>query len=43
MKIPEDLFWYADIPFLESIIENQAAFDGWLRCEIEKEKERALG
>ena len=52
-EINEGMRWYVAHTYsgyenkvkanLEKIIENQAAFDGWLRYEIDKEKERALG
>ena len=40
LGIPEDIFWYADYAFLLGVVENKAAYDGWLNYEINREKER---
>jgi len=43
MKIPEDIFWNADIPFLDRVVENKTAYDGWFNSVMQKEREKALG
>ena len=40
LEIPEDIFWFADYSFLRGIVENKAAYDGWLNFAIERERER---
>ena len=40
LKIPEDIFWYADISFLLGVVENKAAYDGWLDYMIKREREK---
>lgn len=40
LKIPEDIFWYADLSFLLGVAEDKAAYDAWLDYAIEKESER---
>lgn len=40
LEIPEDIFWYADYSFLLGVVENKTAYDGWLNCAIERERER---
>lgn len=40
LKIPEDIFWYADISFLLGVVENKAAYDGWLDYMIERERKK---
>jgi len=36
LEIPENIFWYADISFVLGVVENKAAYDGWLNYQIEK-------
>ena len=43
MKVPEDIFWNADIPFIDKIVENKTAYDEWLGSVMQKEREKALG
>lgn len=40
LKIPEDIFWYADISFLRGVVENKSAYDGWLAYTLEREREK---
>lgn len=40
LEIPEDIFWYADIPFLLGVVENKVAYDGWLNYVLEREREK---
>lgn len=40
LKIPEDIFWYADISFLLGVVENKAAYDGWLDYMIKRERKK---
>ena len=41
LEIPESLFWNADISFLDGVVANKSAFDGWVTSEQKKEQERA--
>lgn len=43
MKIPDALFWDSDLPFLDRVIYNKTAYDGWLSYAIKKEGERKRG
>lgn len=43
MKIPEQVFWEQDIRFLDRVVEDKAAYDGWLRYTMKKESERRHG
>lgn len=43
MKIPEDLFWNAEISFLNRIIENKESYEEWLSYAIKKDGERRYG
>lgn len=38
LKIPEQLFWYADISFVKNVAENKSAYDGWLSSELERSR-----
>lgn len=40
LKIPEDIFWYADYSFLLSVVENKTAYDGWLNYVLNREQDR---
>ena len=40
LKIPEDIFWYADISFLLGVVENKTAYDGWLDYVIKRDREK---
>ena len=40
MEIPEDVFWNAEIPFLDRIVANKAAYDEWLSSVMEKERKK---
>jgi hypothetical protein len=40
LKIPEDIFWYADISFLAGVVANKTAYDGWLEYQIKREREK---
>jgi hypothetical protein len=40
LKIPEDIFWFADISFLLGVVENKAAYDGWLNYMLNREREK---
>ena len=39
MGVPEELFWHARLPFLERIVENKSAYDGWYSYVIQQERE----
>lgn len=41
--ISEDLFWNADISFVNNVVENKLAYDGWMLYIREKERERING
>lgn len=43
MGVPEDVFWNAEIPFLDKIIANKTAYDGWVSSVMEKEREKIRG
>lgn len=43
LKIPEDIFWNADIPFLENVAENKVAYDSWYNSVMRKEREKIRG
>lgn len=38
LKIPEDIFWYADYSFLLGVVENKTAYDGWLNYVLDREQ-----
>lgn len=40
LNLPEELFWYSDIAFVKSIVENKTAYDAWLDYEKEKLERR---
>lgn len=40
LEISEDLFWYADYSFLLGVVENKAAYDGWLNYVLDREKDK---
>lgn len=39
MKVDEDVFWNADLPFLKRIVENKSAYDGWFNSVLQDRKE----
>lgn len=43
MKVDESLFWNADITFLDKIVENKSAYDGWFSSVMQKERSRING
>lgn len=43
LKIPESLFWYADVSFIERVVANKAAYDGWVRSVMEAERKKSRG
>lgn len=43
LKIPDHVFWHADIPFLVRVADNKAAYDGWFAYAMKKEGERKHG
>lgn len=47
LGIPEDLFWYADVAFVEAVAADKGAYDEWLSGEqrhaAEKAKARSRG
>ena len=40
LKIPEDIFWYADISFMLGVVENKTAYDGWLDYVLKRDREK---
>ena len=40
MEFPEDVFWNAEIPFLDRIVANKTAYDEWLSSVMEKERKK---
>lgn len=36
LKISEELFWHADISFLNKVVANINAYEGWKSYEISK-------
>lgn len=40
MEIPEEVFWNAEIPFLDRIVANKTAYDEWLSSVMEKERKK---
>lgn len=40
MEIPIDVFWNAEIPFLDRIVANKTAYDEWLSSVMEKERKK---
>lgn len=40
LEMSEDIFWYADIAFVQSVAENKAAFDGWHNYVMDREREK---
>ena len=38
LKIPEEIFWYSDVAFVEKVAKNKEAYDGWLNYAIERER-----
>ena len=43
MEIPDELFWKSDKAFLDRIIDNKTAYDGWVNYAMRKEAERRRG
>lgn len=41
LEIPENLFWYADYSFLLGVVENKAAYDGWLSYVLERKHKKS--
>lgn len=39
-KVPENLFWFADISFIEGLRLNKNTYDKWLSYEENKLRER---
>lgn len=43
MELPEDIFWNAEIYFLDKVIDNKIAYDAWVSSVMEKEREKIRG
>ena len=41
LHIPEDVFWFADISFVMSVVENKQAYDGWKNYVEQREFEKS--
>ena len=41
LQIPEDVFWFADISFVMSVVENKQAYDGWRNYVEQREFEKS--
>ena len=41
LGIPEDVFWFADISFVMSVVENKQAYDGWRNYVEQREFEKS--
>lgn len=41
LGVSEDVFWHADISFIQAITENKRAFDAWLAYAREREMKKA--
>lgn len=39
LGIPADIFWHADISFLRGVVDNKAAYDGWLNYIRDRDKD----
>ena len=40
LEVSEDIFWFADISFVQGIVANKNAYDGWLDYELEKARKQ---
>lgn len=40
LEVPEDIFWYADISFVEGVVSNKTAYDNWLGYVQEREQRK---
>ena len=40
MKIPVETFWNSELRFLDRLVDNKAAYDGFISYAIQKEGER---
>jgi hypothetical protein len=40
LGVSEDIFWYADVSFVEAVVKNKAAYDGWEGYVRERELKR---
>jgi len=43
MKIPDNVFWDSDLSFLDRVVDNKVAYDGWFAYAMKKEGERKSG
>ena len=40
LGISEDLFWNADVSFVEAVVQNKTAYDNWVSYVHERENKR---
>lgn len=40
LGISEDLFWNADVAFVEAVVQNKTAYDNWVSYVHERENKR---
>lgn len=40
LGLSEDVFWHADISFVQSVVDNKRAYDAWLAYAQKRERER---
>lgn len=40
LEVPEDVFWYADVAFVDAVVANKAAFDAWQNYEMQRERRK---
>lgn len=40
LGVSEDLFWHADVSFVEGVVQNKTAYDNWVSYVHERENNR---
>lgn len=40
LGVSEDIFWYSDVSFVENVVLNKSAYDGWLAYAKEREAKK---
>lgn len=40
LGVSEDLFWHADVSFVEGVVQNKTAYDNWVSYVQDRETKR---
>lgn len=42
LGLSEDIFWHADVAFVQSVVKNKRAYDAWLAHARQREIDKGI-